>query len=345
MALEAHDVGGDNLASLYRDHGPRLRRLIRRRVPHHLVDDTLHDTFLRAHASWARLDLGLPVFPYLATLAYRACHETLRREGQFAKRATADSVTARASEPHDELENAQRAEMLLTAWAALEPRQRRLLFRRHVAGESYAAMSDDEGVGVEALRAAVHRARRAFAIRYRELAERAGALLGFGVPLTRLRSRFKRLALRARTVADSAAGISASALAGAAVTTLAVASVIIVNLSAAASTKIDTYSASRSAFASGEAAPAIEVASNASPALPPPMHELGPAPKKAGPRLITANAQPDLVVGDDGIEASFSLVIEDPTGASGHRTEIPLHCNRGAASTVLCTVVRAVPAD
>jgi RNA polymerase sigma factor (sigma-70 family) len=343
MALEAHDIGDDDLASLYRDHGARLRRLIRRRVPHHLVDDTLHDTFLRAHASWARLDLGLPVFPYLATLAYRACRETLRREGQFAQRAASASLTTRVSEPHDELENAQRAELLWTAWMALEPRQRRLLYRRHVVGEPYAAMSSDEGASVEALRAAVHRARRALAIRYRELAERTGALVGIGVPLTRLRARFRGLVLRAKTTADSAAGASATALACVAVTTFAVVSAVTVSRTAGATTTVDTSLASLAAFASGAAAPAFETTGNEFPAVVSPTQRAVPAPSKPPPRLIAVNAQPDLTVGHDGTEASITLVIEDPTGASGHRTEIPVHCNRGTVSTALCTIAGAVP--
>lgn len=343
MALEARDIDDVDLASLYRDHGPRLRRLIRRRVPHHLVDDTLHDTFVRVHASWSRLDLDLPVFPFLATLAHRACHETLRREEQHAKRVAAALLTTVVSEPHETLEHVQRAEMLAAAWLALEPRQRRLVYRRHVVGDPYARMADDEGVTVEALRAAVHRARRTFGNRYRNLAETTGVFAAFGMPSTRLRSRLQRVGAWLRDVAQLAVELPIAAMACAAVVTFAVVSVATGARPSMSRTEAVSSSEMSLAFASeaGISAPLATTVGVAFRDTPTERDSRTPAGDR--PTLVRAKADPDVDLGPEGAEVLLTIVIEQPISQSEHRTEMPVYCNRGMVSTALCTVVRSAP--
>lgn len=346
MVLEAEPGAGEllDLESLYRDHASRLRRLIRRQVPAHLVDDALHDTFLRVHASRHRVDPQRPLWPWLATLAYRACHEAKRRE-RLHLRAAVDAAANTSLEPHDEIERAERAHTVNRAWAQLLPRQQWLLYQRLVAGASYDLLAAEDGASGEALRMAVHRARRVFRTRYRALAKRSELLTGAGIGLERLRTRLSRAAVWA----TSSSWVEAPfvVLAGAGVV-VAMASMGPPPTAQVGHVQVATLSPSAIANA-----PTRPRGLDPSPATSQPstavVHPKERAPLAAagtrtpvGSTLDASGSGVDLGPHDSIV--TIELKFEDPGGQQHHHTQVPVYCDRTTTGALVCNAWRTTPA-
>lgn len=181
-------------AAVYARYRVDVRAFVRSRVPVAWVDDTVQDTFVRAYRSRHRLDPARPVWPWLVTIAKRACIETCRRHrAEVAFDGTLHSGAA-PDDPHQEYERRQRAAAIAGALNALPPRHRRLLVRYEVDGKPYAVLAEEEAISGQALKSALCRARESFRTRYTALAEAEGlaGLPVVGGLLARLRDRWHR---------------------------------------------------------------------------------------------------------------------------------------------------------
>ncbi|HEX2039241.1 MAG TPA: sigma-70 family RNA polymerase sigma factor [Acidimicrobiales bacterium] len=177
---------------VYREHAPRLRRIIARRVPSAAVDDVLQETFLRAYRSRHTLDGSRPAGPWLTTIAVRTASDLRpkRVEATFSEEAA-----PAAPDAHEELRRSTRLRAVESAFASLRPRQRRLLAAVAIEGTSQAELARREGIAPEAVRAAVSRARHRFQACLERLSRESGlaGVTSIRPTVARLRSRFEQL--------------------------------------------------------------------------------------------------------------------------------------------------------
>jgi RNA polymerase sigma-70 factor (ECF subfamily) len=181
-------------SDLFARHHVHVHAFVRSRVPAAWVDDTVQDTFVRAYKSRHRLDPTRPVWPWLVTIARRACIETCRNHrAEVSFDGSLHSGVA-PDDPHLEFERRQRATAIAGALEALPPRHRRLLIRYEVEGRSYAVLAGEEAISGQALKSVLCRARESFRARYEALAEVNGlaALPVLGPLLVRVRTRWSR---------------------------------------------------------------------------------------------------------------------------------------------------------
>lgn len=181
-------------AEVYGRYRLQVQGFVRSRVPAAWVEDTVQDTFVRAYRSRQRLDPARPLWPWLVTIARRACIETCRNHrAELAFDGSLHSGAA-PDDPHVEFERRQRAAAIAGALEALPARHRRLLVRYEVEGRSYAALAGEEAISGQALKSVLCRAREGFRTRYETLAEANGlvTLPVLGPLLVRLRSRWSR---------------------------------------------------------------------------------------------------------------------------------------------------------
>jgi RNA polymerase sigma factor (sigma-70 family) len=140
---------------------PRLRAHLARRGGD--ADDLAQDAAARALRGRATYDAtrgGL--WPWLRRIGDRVRFDHLRREREAPElRADLEPVAPGASSEHDDL-TAERADALRIV-AALPPRERDVLMRFHVDGESIAAIAEALGVPVGTVKSDLSRARRRLA--------------------------------------------------------------------------------------------------------------------------------------------------------------------------------------
>lgn len=204
-------------AEIYREFLPRVRSYVRGRVPAAWLDDTVQDTFARAYRSREHFDGTRPVWPWLATIARRACIETCRNHPIEVPFDVMLHGAVASDDPHAELERRLQAEAIGGALHLVSSRHRHLLVTYEVQGRAFGSLADDERISRQALKSALCRARDSFRTQYATLAERRGlvALPVVGPVLVRLR-RWRRAfgvaSLPVELAGVVVVGISATAL-------------------------------------------------------------------------------------------------------------------------------------
>ncbi|HEX2040879.1 MAG TPA: sigma-70 family RNA polymerase sigma factor [Acidimicrobiales bacterium] len=167
---------------LSRSYGPALRRVVAARVPRPSVDDVLQETLVRAYRSRGRVDLTVPLWPWLVTLARRSCADHWRGYREIPSGEPHAVRRSSGPSPEDALEAVELRHVVDGVLGDMPARHRRLLTRSIV--DSPAVIAADEGVSSDTVRAALARARRGFRRRYEARMESAGVMLG--LPAARL---------------------------------------------------------------------------------------------------------------------------------------------------------------
>lgn len=167
-----------------REHAADLRRLIGRMVPKNAVEDVLQETLLRVHQGRDRFDTSRPLWPLLATLAYRSCAQWWRCHHPSDELAadgaapTTGSSTFPGSDDH--IVGLEQARAVATAMASLSPRQQRVLYLHDVHGYPSDHLAVSERMSVKAVRSALDRARASFRRAYRDPIGLTAAVVGTG---------------------------------------------------------------------------------------------------------------------------------------------------------------------
>lgn len=152
-----------SFAELYELYAPRLVALCRRRLPDQPeeAESIAQEAFARAWAAMDRYSSDRPFWPWVATIARRLCVDHLRdarRDSRIRRRTRAERRPG-ASQPDEVLVQQEEWRAAANAFAALSPRERRLITLRDLDGWSYEQIAEVEGVTVEAVRSALKRAR------------------------------------------------------------------------------------------------------------------------------------------------------------------------------------------
>lgn len=327
---------------LYREYLPRVRSYVRGRVPAAWVEDTAQDTFARAFRSRHRFDDSRPVWPWLVTIARRACIETCRAHPIEVSFDLAVHGGIAADDPHVELERGMQAQAIDGALRLVSSRHRHLLVTYELQGRPFASLAEDEHISRQALKSALCRARESFRTHYSTLAERRGlaALPVVGPLMARLR-RWRR-AFGVATVPMELAsvivvGVGATALlAGMPAAPQTQAAVVV-----GAGADGLASAASEATEAPHAGSPDVPVAAPVPVALE--LRQGSPAaPDDGRRRFLRAEGDADLAVEPDGSTATIRLDWDDPTGPGQWTTTVTLDC-QGGAWQLACSSVRAVP--
>jgi RNA polymerase sigma-70 factor (ECF subfamily) len=182
--------------ALYRQHGPALRQLCRKRLGNAVdAEDACHEAMLRAWSSLDRYDPSRPMWPWLATIAGNVCLD-LQRRSRLAesRRAPSDPVPM---SPDEVAVNGERDVVVREALALLPTSSRTVLFLRDVEGWSYTRIGRFEGRSAPAVRTAVARARHQLRTEVEAVA-RASGRWPLPAVLALLWARARRQARRVR---------------------------------------------------------------------------------------------------------------------------------------------------
>jgi RNA polymerase sigma-70 factor (ECF subfamily) len=158
--------------ALYRAISPQLAAYLRRlcRQPD-LVDDLLQETFRRAYDALPRTNVETQIRPWLFVIATNVARSAAR--AAYWRRVATIGDAQLDAQPSDEAGPAERvetADLVGRALAALKPDDAALLLLRQHAGFTVEELSAANGVGREALKKRLYRARKAFSVAYaREL--------------------------------------------------------------------------------------------------------------------------------------------------------------------------------
>lgn len=334
----AYECEAVDWEAFYREFDPPLRAFVRRRVPPGLVDDTVQDAFVRAFRSRYRVDWTGPVWPWLVTMAWRACIETLRVEGRTPVPVEAAGHDVVAEDVHSHLEQEQRRRAILTAFATLAPRHRRLLARWEVNREPYASIAADEGVSLQALKSALARARARFRVAYAAAAEKAGLLVGVVVGRWS-RARLRPERLDARLLDASLSGI-ALLVAGIVVASSPVLGDIGHGVPAADVRAAQPASAEVGAAAPGAATASVPaVARPGAPTADGPGGGSGEPAGRPGP--VDVRGRTGIDIDDSGsTTADLDLEGEIPVASGTYGLQVPVTCRPGLKDA-FCGVLRS----
>lgn len=325
--------------AVFRQYAPAVRAFVRSRVDAASVDDVVQDTFERAYRSRHRFDTARPVWPWLVTIAKRACIEA--RRGHAAESAVdmqPDRV-ASSSDPHAELERRLQALAISEALAGLTPRHRRLLVGWEIEGRPFAQLAAQEGLTRQALKSAICRARSGFRLGYASVLERTGlAAFAMGRLLGRIRDRMHSMAP------------GAEVLIGGVVVGMATAAVLM-----AAGPIGESEASAQTIAASGIAAttvvaPTLDVplppgasegggGATGTPATPPPSSPSVPR----GSLVPSAGGGADVAVTPSGSRAVLSVQWDgvDGVGGSGE-ARVTVGCS-SELGAVGCLLIRSTP--
>lgn len=327
----------------YTDHAPPLRAFIRKRVPSGVVEDTLQDTFVRAFRSHHRYDPTRPLWPWLVTLAIRACAEARRVHPQ---EVPSDDLGLRMVAPdlaHESFERRQRAEAIAATMAGLPIRHRRVLVRWEIDRVPYEALVANEGLTLQALKSVLCRARSNFRKGYRHHAERIGlaGIPAFGTLLRRLRIRVSRLS---PTNGDRVLEL---ALGGFAVITLVTAAAAILPTGARGNAfPVAKGMSLRHPIQAGQAVPenvaGTDVPGKANDPKSRAADDLRQPVGGSKQLPLGARATPDVHFTPDESTASLTLDWTNPLGDGGDQTSVTLKCNTELREAA-CAIIRATP--
>lgn len=327
-------------AEIYRDYLPRVRSYVRGRVPSAWVEDTAQDTFARAFRSRHRFDGSRPVWPWLVTIARRACIETCREHPIEVPFDLVVHGGIALDDPHVELERGIQAQAIDGALHLVSPRHRHLLVTYEMQGRPFASVADEERISRQALKSALCRARESFRVHYSTLAERQGlaALPVVGPVVVRLRRWRRALGLATlpmELASVIAVGVGATALFAGAPVGSAMETAVAVGAGDDGLATTATHAA--------EANPPDA----ASTVTRPTAREPGPGPERGSNDdvdrpPIRAAGSADVAVTPDSSRAIVRLDWDDPTGPGQWTTSVTLDC-RGGVWDLACSSVRAVP--
>jgi RNA polymerase sigma factor (sigma-70 family) len=178
-----------------------------------VVDDVVQETFAQAY----RCDLhvgGDPVraFKLLAGIARNRSIDVLRRRMRGVEEVRDDGrlVTVAAvshdADPEVVLLASRRRDGIAEALDSLCDRQRRILFMHYIDGRRYEEIAEEEGITVDAVKAALARGRRSFRHLYASIADRDGLAVVLGGLLGRAQARLRAMRDRVAAGAESLAG-------------------------------------------------------------------------------------------------------------------------------------------
>lgn len=119
--------------------------------------DALQEAFIRAFDSLGSLDDPERFKAWLFRIVSNQCHNVRKRNKPHASLEGMEDPTDAPAERH--VANREMREAIEDAIARLTPEQREAFVMKHVDGRSYAEMSELLGVGQDALKMRVHRAR------------------------------------------------------------------------------------------------------------------------------------------------------------------------------------------
>lgn len=203
---EALEMDPALLDALYREHGPALRRLCRRRLGNDRdAEDASQEALLRAWSSLDRYDPSRPMWPWLATIAANVCIDLQRRAH------TAESRTAPAEPPPLSPEEAaldsDHGGVVREALGQLSSSAKAVLYLRDVEGWSYKRISRFEGRTPPAVRTAVTRARHQLRTQVEVMARAQGRwpLAAIGLLWARAQRRARRIRSGANDLATRSA--------------------------------------------------------------------------------------------------------------------------------------------
>ena len=167
----------------------QLLRLITARVSPSLTEDVLQDTLLRAFRSWHRFDTERPVWPWLASIAERACATAWKADLRWQRDQGAETAVAASSDPtpgsDQHVASLHARAVVLATLAELTERERLLVFRSDAEDVPRHLLAREVTLSPGAVRVALHRAR----LRFRDCASRRWD--DFGVSAALLIGRFR----------------------------------------------------------------------------------------------------------------------------------------------------------
>jgi RNA polymerase sigma-70 factor (ECF subfamily) len=119
--------------------------------------DAMQEAFIRAYDSLDRCREPDRFGSWFYRILTNQCHDTRDRIRPHADVTEVDPPAADATDA--ELERSELGRMIDVALDELTPEQREAFVMKHVDGHSYVEMAERTGVGVDALKMRVHRAR------------------------------------------------------------------------------------------------------------------------------------------------------------------------------------------
>lgn len=328
-------------AEIYSAYLPRVRSYVRGRVPSAWVEDTAQDTFVRAFRSRQRFDGSRPVWPWLVTIARRACIETCRAHPIEVPFDLAIHGAIAPEDPHVELERRMQAQAIDGALHMVSPRHRHLLVTYEMQGRAFASLADEERITRQALKSALCRARESFRTHYATLAERRGlaALPVVGPLVARLR-RWRR-ALGLGTLPLELASV---VVVGVGATALFVGMPSGSGMQTAVVVGAGEHAVATSPVDAARGAPVIDAPSS-------PTADgvtVGRASRGQGshdanrPAAVRVGGRAGIAVTPEASTATIGVDWDDPLGSADISAGVTLHC-AGTLSELACTVARATP--
>jgi RNA polymerase sigma-70 factor (ECF subfamily) len=136
-------------------------------------EDVAQEVFLKAWSAWGGYLQNRPVWPWLATIARRACVDHWRRQARDITRyeSLAGIQDLPTTRPDEATEDAEERELVARAYARLRPGERRIIGLQVIEGWTYSDIAEFEDVTVESVRATLHRARRSLRAAYERATE------------------------------------------------------------------------------------------------------------------------------------------------------------------------------
>jgi RNA polymerase sigma-70 factor, ECF subfamily len=365
--IEAHRAGAHAAFDIlcHRYHARLVDMLIRRTRDRGLAEDLAQETLLRAYQSLDTFDDGMPVWPWMRTIATNLATDHGRSPAGRSVPTEDEPLIVAADEvsqvedPSDQLGERQ---LLTAALSALNPRQRAAIGLRYLHGWSVAEVGRVLGMEANAVAQLLMRSRRRLCAEYKKIARDAFNAWVFPLllPYYALRDRLARLRDGAVNTSPGPAMASAEALAttaavGALTAAIAVGSLISPSPSLAEVTsqspdRITPVSEQSPAVADAPAPTSLTPTASDSFATTPAMPEsaavrLTPSTTTSGPEAIHAQAE----VKNDGGERTLVLYEYD-TGipvwedgeterAQGH---IGVHCE-GPVRERTCDSIEQLP--
>ncbi|MEZ6186739.1 MAG: RNA polymerase sigma factor [Planctomycetota bacterium] len=159
-ALMSRYVDGDPaaFAELFERYGPRLTALFRRGLPAHVdVSDLVQQTFLQIHRARHDYRPGLPLRPWVVTIALNLRRKHYRVLSRAAQELVVDPSDSGETERRG-LERSERAEALHRALEELRPNQREVLELHWFEGLPFAEVARVVGASLSAVKVRAHRA-------------------------------------------------------------------------------------------------------------------------------------------------------------------------------------------
>jgi RNA polymerase sigma-70 factor (ECF subfamily) len=213
VSAAAPGDGERDFERFYAGHVADVRRVVRRYLWGSVVDDVVQETFAQAYRSGRHLDAdAVRTYKLLVGIARNRSIDVLRRRMRGAEelgddgRLVAIEAPACQADPEVVLLASRRRDGIAEAFDSMCDRQRRILFMHYVDGFRYEEIAQEEGITVDAVKAALARGRRSFKDLYATIADRDGLAVVLGGLVGRVQARLRALRDRVAASAESLAG-------------------------------------------------------------------------------------------------------------------------------------------